>query len=51
MNKYGAEKEPFMFIVDFDMKCPEIHKLNSVPSGIKFSTPLFSNVEPVSKYS
>jgi hypothetical protein len=30
MNKYGSEKEPFMFIIDFDMKCPEIHQeLNS----------------------
>lgn len=43
MNKYGAEKEPFLFIVDFDMKCPEIHKLNKVPTGIKFVTPLLSN--------
>lgn len=43
MNKYGADKEPFMFIVDFEMKNPEIHKLNSVPSGIKFSTPFMSN--------
>jgi para-aminobenzoate synthetase component 1 len=45
MNKYGSENEPFMFIIDFDMKCPEIHKLDSVPSGIKFQTPLFSNAE------
>lgn len=44
MNKYGAEKEPFMFIVDFGMNNPEIHKLTSVPSGIKFITPLLSNV-------
>jgi para-aminobenzoate synthetase component 1 len=43
MNKYSAEKEPFLFIVDYDMKCPEIHKLNSVPTGIKFVTPLLSN--------
>jgi len=46
MNKYGAEKEPFLFIIDFEMKCPEIHKLNSVPEGIKFSTSLVSNVKP-----
>jgi len=44
MNKYGAEGEPFMFIIDFDMKSPEIHKLDSVPQGIKFQTPLLSNV-------
>lgn len=44
MNKYSAEKEPFFFIVDFDMNSPEIYKLNSVPPGIKFFTPLLSNV-------
>jgi len=44
MNRYGADREPFLFIVDFDMKHPEIHKLNSIPAGIKFSTPLISNV-------
>ena len=43
MNKYGSDREPFLFIIDFDMKCPEIHKLGSVPAGIRFSTPLFSN--------
>jgi para-aminobenzoate synthetase component I len=43
MNKYGSEKEPFLFIIDYDMKCPEIHKLDSIPSGIIFSTPLLSN--------
>jgi para-aminobenzoate synthetase component I len=51
MNKYGAEREPFMFIVDFDMKSPEIHKLNSVPQGIKFLTPLLSNVHPGQIYT
>ena len=51
MNKYGAEREPFMFIVDFDMKCPEIYKINSVPHGIKFFTPLLSNVQPEQIYT
>jgi para-aminobenzoate synthetase component 1 len=46
MNKYGADREPFLFIIDFEMKCPEIHKLNSVPQGIKFYTPSVSNVIP-----
>ena len=46
MNIYGSEKEPFIFIIDFDMKNPEIYKLNSVPEGIKFQTPLLSNVHP-----
>jgi len=44
MNSYGALGEPFLFIIDFDMKRPEIHKLDSIPDGIKFSTPLFSNI-------
>lgn len=51
MNKYGSDKEPFLFIIDFEMRCPEIHKLNSVPPGLKFSTPLVSNVNPGKAYS
>ena len=51
MNKYGAEKEPFMFIIDFDMKSPEIHKLNSVPPGIKYHTPLLSNINSSQIYT
>jgi len=44
MNKYGYDKEPFIFIIDYEMKSPEIYKLNSLPSGIKYSTPLLSNI-------
>jgi para-aminobenzoate synthetase component 1 len=44
MNQYGTDQEPFLFIIDFDMQCPEIHKLKSLSSGIKFSTPLVSYV-------
>lgn len=44
MNQYGADKEPFMFIVDYEMKSPEIYKLKSLPPGIKFSTPIYSNI-------
>jgi len=43
MNRFGAECEPFLFIIDFEMKHPEIYSLNSVPPGIKYSTPLFTN--------
>ena len=46
MNRYCSDKEPFLFIIDYDMKSPEIYKLDSLPSGIKFSTPLLSNVFP-----
>lgn len=51
MNKYGADKEPFLFIIDFEMNCPEIHKLNSLPCGIMFSVPLATNVTQEQIYS
>lgn len=44
MNKYGSEKEPFIFIIDFEMKSPEIHKIKFLPPGIKFSTPLIPDI-------
>ncbi len=47
MNRYSFEKEPYLFIIDFEMKYPEIYKLDSVPAGIKYQTPLCSNMEPV----
>jgi len=43
MNKYGSDREPFLFIVDFDMKKPEIHRLSSLPPYIRFSTPLIGD--------
>lgn len=51
MNNFGAAREPFMFIVDFDLRRPEIHKLSSIPPGIRFITPLLSNVQPVQIYT
>lgn len=44
MNYYAAEKEPFLFIIDYEMKSPEIYRLKSLPPEIKFSTPLLSNI-------
>lgn len=44
MNRFGTEQEPFLFIVDFQMNSPEIYKLSEVPSGIKYFTPLHSNI-------
>ncbi len=43
VNRYGSGKVPFMFIIDFEMKFPEVHKLDAVPRGIRFQTPLFSD--------
>ena len=44
MNTLGAEHVPFLFIIDFGFRHPEIHKLDSIPGDIKFSTPLVSNI-------
>ncbi len=44
MNRYGASGEPFLFIIDFDIKRPEIHKLSEIPEGIKISSPFYSNI-------
>lgn len=45
MNSYGADRIPFLFIIDFDLKKPEIHKLSLIPDGIEFQTPLISNFQ------
>ena len=44
MNSYGASGEPFLFIIDFDIKRPEIHKLSELPEGIKVFTPWYTGV-------
>lgn len=44
MNDYGSKDIPFLFIVDFNMCTPEIYRLEDIPAGIKFKTPLLSNV-------
>ena len=44
MNEYGSKDIPFLFIVDFNMCTPEIYRLKDIPAGIKFETPLLSNV-------
>ncbi len=51
MNSYGLSGEPFLFIIDFEMKNPEIYKIDSVPASIKFSTPLISNIVSRQIYS
>jgi para-aminobenzoate synthetase component 1 len=46
MNRFGAEGESFLFLIDFLMKTPEIYKLDEVPGGIKFCTLELSNCTP-----
>jgi para-aminobenzoate synthetase component I len=51
MNTLGACCEPFLFIIDAGLKRPEIHKLNEIPAGIKFSTPLTPHISNDQIYS
>lgn len=51
MNTFGGCREPFLFIIDAGLKRPEIHKLNDIPEGIKFSTPLTSKSSVEQIYS
>ena len=51
MNDYGSKDIPFLFIVDFNMYTPEIYRLEDIPAGIKFKTPLLSNVSSEKNYS
>ncbi|MCX6231318.1 MAG: aminodeoxychorismate synthase component I [Bacteroidetes bacterium] len=44
MNKYGAERTPFLFIIDFEMKQPLVFKLNEVQSDILYDINGISNV-------
>jgi para-aminobenzoate synthetase component 1 len=50
MNSYGDAGVPFLFVIDFDLERPEIHKLDSLPDGIKFSTPLIPGIFPPQIY-
>lgn len=51
MNILGSRGEPFLFIIDAGLKKPEIHKLDELPSGIKFVMPQFPETRTVQIYS
>lgn len=36
MNKLGAAREPFLFIIDFAMKQPKVYPVNEIPSDVLF---------------
>jgi len=43
MNRFGENRNPFLFLVDFPMKMAGIYPLDRIPAGIRFSTPLVPN--------
>ncbi|HUS86754.1 MAG TPA: aminodeoxychorismate synthase component I [Bacteroidales bacterium] len=44
MNKLGSNREPFLFIIDFEMKMPLIYTLDKLPENILFDIPLSRNI-------
>lgn len=47
LNKFGKEKEPFLFVLSYDLSRYYIQKLSELPSNIKFE--INSNVSLISK--
>ncbi len=37
LNNLGSKAEPFLFIIDFEGICPQVHRLSQIPAGIRFS--------------
>ena len=37
MNRYGTNNVPFLFIIDFEMKKPEVYPLKEVPDNIRYN--------------
>ncbi|MFH0843306.1 MAG: aminodeoxychorismate synthase component I [Bacteroidota bacterium] len=51
MNEYSVRGVPYLFIIDFNIKTPEIYKLDDIPPGIRFTTPLLSNSTPLQSFT
>lgn len=43
MNKFGASKSPFLFIIDFECKKPLVFRIDEIPNGILYSINSKSN--------
>jgi para-aminobenzoate synthetase component 1 len=51
MNNLGKRGEPFLFIIDAGLNNPEIYKMDEIPEGIRFTTPLIPNNPNAQIYS
>ena len=45
LNKFGSIKEPFLFVLSYDLSKFYIQKLSSLPKNIKFQIDSQVNVE------
>ncbi len=48
MNSYGQQKTPFLFIIDFDQRRPQVYPLSEVPDEIQY---VIQNQRSVKKQS
>ncbi len=46
MNFYGSKKEPFLFIINYDMSSYDIIPLDSIPKDIKYKINITDNHKP-----
>ena len=51
MNNLGNRGEPFLFIIDAGLNKPEIYKMDEIPEGIRFTTPLTHSCPNAQIYS
>ncbi|PPK61697.1 para-aminobenzoate synthetase component 1 [Malaciobacter marinus] len=51
LNKNGSDKEPFFFMISYDLSRYEIYKLNELPNDIKFELSKNSNFKTLEKIS
>ena len=45
LNKFGLEKEPFLFVISYDFSKFYIEKISQIPSNIKFQLDEKENLE------
>ncbi|MEA2018155.1 MAG: aminodeoxychorismate synthase component I [Campylobacterota bacterium] len=50
MNFYGSKKEPFLFVINYDMSDFDIITLDSVPKNIKFQLDKIDSYKPHNKF-
>ncbi len=44
MNKLGRNRNPFFFMIDFEMKNPRVYDINDLPNDLYFKTGLISHL-------
>ncbi|NCC72591.1 MAG: aminodeoxychorismate synthase component I [Sphingobacteriia bacterium] len=42
VNKLATSGTPFLFVIDFDLRMPEVFTLDELPAGIRFKSPDYS---------